>query len=121
MVFWNRVGFGVFENATSPELLCSIRCRPTWPEPLPRPAGCRSDADASSSAAELIAPAARTTTSAVYSSRTRSRPPPPATRWRRPGWEDDDVRRVLLAHAVPVDHDPGDGAPGRIGLQSDHP
>ena len=48
----------------SEELLCIIRWRPTTPEELPRPAGWRSLAEASSSAAELIAPADTTTRSA---------------------------------------------------------
>src|SRR6266496_6010835 len=65
-VFWNFVGLGAIENAMSDELLCSIRCRPTTPEEFPRPPGCWSFADASSNAAELIAPPATTTTSAEY-------------------------------------------------------
>ena len=72
-VFWNFVGLGVFEKAISEELLCSIRLRPTSPEELPSPSGCRSLAERSSSAAELMAPAATTTTSAVYSSVAPSR------------------------------------------------
>jgi hypothetical protein len=63
-VFWNLVGFGIFENAISEALLCIIRCLPTTPDPLPRPSGCRSLAEASSSAAELIAPPDTTTRSA---------------------------------------------------------
>ena len=88
-VFWNLVGFGILEKAMSEELLCIIRWRPTTPEPLPRPSGCRSLAERSSSAAELIAPAATTTTSAEYVSRL----------------------------PVAVDDDAGDRAPGRVGLQ----
>ena len=73
MVFWNRVGFGIFENAINELLLCIMRLRPTTPDELPSPSGCRGEADCSSSAALLIAPAARTTRSAVYSSRAPSR------------------------------------------------
>ena len=72
-VFWKSVGFGSFEIAISDELLWSIRWRPTTPELFPRPSGWRSLAEASSSAAELIAPQEIATTSAVYSSRSPSR------------------------------------------------
>ena len=72
-VFWNLVGFGIFEKAISEELLCIIRWRPTTPEPLPSPSGWRSLAEASSSAAELIAPADTTTMSAEYVSACPSR------------------------------------------------
>ena len=83
-VFWKTTSLRRFRSiAATWALLCIMKLRPTWPEEFASPPGCASSAEASSSAAELTAPAAST-----------NRPPrtvvvpsgPSATRWstRRP-------------------------------------
>src|SRR2546430_12252731 len=60
-VFWKVTSFSRLKStATMCALLCIMKLRPTWSEEFARPRGCLSPAEASSSAAELTAPAAST-------------------------------------------------------------